>query len=166
MQINPHIFRGADLRGVVGTDLTPQTVEAIGRAFGAYLVSRGTKQAVVGHDCRQSSPEFAKIIIKTLQESGVDVIDIGLTMVGIFYWSQYHLQSQGGVFVTASHNPAEYNGFKFANDFSVTLVGDGIEEVKKRVQTDDFSTLKSPTLTNNISKIIKHVFSPSVRSRF
>lgn len=165
MQINPHIFRGADLRGIVGTDLTPETVEVIGKAFGAYLTNRGIKTAIIGRDCRQSSLEFAQIMTKSLRWCGVDVIDIGLTMIGIFYWSQYHLKTKGGVFVTASHNPAEYNGFKFANDFSETLVGDGIEEVKQRVQNDNYSAGNAEGSYTQITDINERYFQ-EIQKRF
>ncbi|EKE25581.1 MAG: hypothetical protein ACD_5C00108G0001, partial [uncultured bacterium] len=63
--------------------------------------------------------------------------NIGMNLVGTFYWAQYHLNCKGGVFVTASHNPAQYNGFKFANDFSETLVSEGMQELRRMVQEDD-----------------------------
>ena len=69
---------------------------------------------------------------------GLDVIDIGMELIGTFYWSQYYLNCQGGAYVTGSHNPAEYNGFKLANDFSETLVTDGIQELRKRVEDEDY----------------------------
>ena len=138
MQINPHIFRGYDLRGIVNQDLTPHIVECIGKAFGTYLKKKGITKAVLGRDCRATSQEYGEALSRGLIWSGVDVIDIGLTMIGTFYWSQYYLQCQGGAFVTASHNPAEYNGFKFANDFSETLVSEGIQELRQMVEQDDW----------------------------
>lgn len=131
------MFRGYDLRGIVGTDLDPEIVEHIGKAFGTFLKRQGITEAVVGQDSRATSPEYAEAIIRGMNWAGVDTIDIGMTMVGTFYWSQYHLNRKGGVFITASHNPAEYNGMKFANDFSETLVSEGMNELRRMVQEDD-----------------------------
>ena len=132
------MFRGYDLRGRVGTDLTQEIVEAIGKAYGTFLKRRGIKKAVVSRDSRATSPVFSQAIIKGLSWAGLDVIDIGMNLIGTFYWSQYYLDCKGGVFVTASHNPAEYNGFKLANDFSETLVSEGMNELRQMVERDDY----------------------------
>jgi len=138
MQINPQIFRGYDLRGLVNQDLNPTIAEYISKAYGTYLKRRGILRAVVGHDCRATSQEYSDATIKGLTWAGINVVDIGLTMVGTFYWAQYYLNCPGGIFVTASHNPAEYNGFKFANGFSETLVSDGMQELRKMIENDDY----------------------------
>jgi phosphomannomutase / phosphoglucomutase len=138
MQINPYMFRGYDLRGIVGKDLNPDIVEAIGKAFGTYLKRKGISEAVIGFDCRKTSPEYSEALIKGISWSGVSAVNIGMNLVGTFYWSQYLLKKQGGVFVTASHNPAEFNGFKFANNYSETLVSDGMDELKRMVMEDDY----------------------------
>lgn len=139
MQINPSIFRGYDIRGLVGTDLTPEIYEHIGRAHGTYLKNRGITEAVIGFDCRATSKEYSDAFARGLAWTGIDVINIGLTMVGTFYWSQYYLNRKGGAFITASHNPAEYNGLKLAANFSDTLVSDGIEEIKNLVINENYS---------------------------
>lgn len=144
MKINPHIFRGYDLRGIVGEDLNPEIVEHLGRAHGTYMKRRGVTKAVVGRDCRATSEEYGEAIIKGLVWAGIDVIDIGMNLVGTFYWSQYYLDVKGGVFVTASHNPPEYNGFKFAIDFSETLVSDGMQELRRIVEQDDYDKGEIP----------------------
>ncbi len=138
MNINPQIFRGYDLRGLVDKDLTPLIVEHIGKAYGTYLKRQGLFKAVVSYDCRATSPAYSEAIIKGMTWAGINVVDIGLNMVGTFYWAQYYLDCQGGVFVTASHNPAEYNGFKFANGFSETLVSEGMQELRKMIENDDY----------------------------
>ena len=138
MNINPQIFRGYDLRGLVDKDLNPVIVEHIGKAYGTYLKRKGLLKAVVGYDCRFTSQEYNEAIIKGMTWAGINVVDIGLTMVGTFYWAQYHLDCEGGVFTTASHNPSEYNGFKFANGFSETLVSEGMQELRKMVENDDY----------------------------
>lgn len=131
------MFRGYDLRGIAGTDLNPEIVEHIGKAFGTFLKRQSICEAVVGRDSRATSPEYAEAIIRGMIWAGIDTVDIGMTMVGTLYWSQYHLNQKGGVFITASHNPAEYNGMKFANDFSETLVSEGMNELRRMVEEDD-----------------------------
>ncbi|MFC1622852.1 phosphomannomutase/phosphoglucomutase [Patescibacteria group bacterium] len=143
MKINPHMFRGYDLRGIAGEDLNYEIVETIGKAFGTYLKRSDIDKAIVGRDARATSPEYSEAISKGMSWAGVDVIDIGLNMVGTFYWAQYHLDAKGGAFVTASHNPAEYNGFKFANDFSETLVSEGMQELRRMVEEDDYEEAES-----------------------
>ncbi|OGI20011.1 MAG: hypothetical protein A3J06_03965 [Candidatus Moranbacteria bacterium RIFCSPLOWO2_02_FULL_48_19] len=144
MKVNPFMFRGYDLRGVVGTDLTPEIAEHIGKAYGTYLRRAGTTKAIIGQDCRATSEEYSTALIRGLSWAGIDTIDIGLNLVGTFYWAQYHLNCQGGVYVSASHNPPEYNGFKFANDFSETLVSESIQEVRRMVEEDDCEPGKVP----------------------
>lgn len=147
MKINPSMFRGYDLRGVVGADLNPEIVEHIGRAHGTYMKRRGISEAVVGYDCRETSPEYADALIRGFAFTGIDTVNIGLNLVGTFYWAQYYLKKKGGAFVTASHNPAEYNGFKFAIDYSETLVSDGMNELKRMVSEDDYDQAETPGKT-------------------
>ncbi|EKE19934.1 MAG: Phosphomannomutase [uncultured bacterium] len=138
MNINPSIFRGYDLRGIVDQDLNSEIVEHIGKAHGTYMKRLGITKAVVGYDCRATSEEYSNALISGYSWAGIDTINIGLNMVGTFYWSQYLLNVKGGAFVTASHNPPEYNGFKFAIDFSETLVSDGMQELRRMVQEEDY----------------------------
>jgi phosphomannomutase/phosphoglucomutase len=138
MKVNPAMFRGYDLRGVVDRDLNPEIVEHLGKAFGTYLKRKGISEIIVGRDCRESSPLYAEIITKGLTWAGIDVLDIGMMLVGTFYWSQYHLKRRGGVYVSASHNPPEFNGFKFAIDYSETMVADGIQELRRMVEEEDY----------------------------
>lgn len=138
MKVNSHIFRGYDIRGLVNKDLNPEIAENIGKAFGAYLRMRSVNKAVVGFDSRATSEEYSNAVIKGLNWSGVDVINIGLNLAGTFYWSQYYFNCRGGVYVTASHNPVEYNGFKLAVDFSETLVSEGIQELRQMIESEDY----------------------------
>lgn len=138
MIVNKNIFRGYDIRGLAGIDLNSDIYEHIGQAHGTYLQKRNINKAVVGHDCRSTSDEYSLAFIKGLTSVGVDVVDIGLTMIGTFYWSQYFLNIKGGAFITASHNPGEYNGLKLAADFSETLVSDGIAEILELVTTQNY----------------------------
>ncbi|MFH1232788.1 MAG: phosphomannomutase/phosphoglucomutase [Patescibacteria group bacterium] len=138
MKINPNIFRGYDLRGIVDKDLTLEIVEHLGKAYGTYLKNHNINKAILSRDCRFTSPEYSVAMIKGLNWVGIDTVDIGMNLVGTFYWAQYYLNIKGGVFVTASHNPAEYNGFKFAIDFSETLVAEGIQELRQIAEQENF----------------------------
>lgn len=144
MKINPLIFRGYDLRGVVDVDLNPEIVLHLGKAYGTFIKRRGIKEAVVGYDCRKTSPEYAEKLIDGMSWAGIDVINIGMNLVGTFYWSQYYLNRKGGVFVTASHNPAEYNGFKFASNFSETFVSEEVQQLREMVEKEDYEPGETP----------------------
>ncbi|MFH1423652.1 MAG: phosphomannomutase/phosphoglucomutase [Candidatus Nealsonbacteria bacterium] len=144
MKVNPYIFRGYDLRGEIDKDLNSEIVEHLGKAYGTFLVRKGIKKAVIGYDSRATSPQYSEAIIKGLSWTGINTINIGMDLVGTFYWSQYYLDCRGGVYVTASHNPKEYNGFKFANDFSETLVSEGIQELRRMVEKEDYEKGAKP----------------------
>lgn len=144
MKVNANIFRGYDLRGLVGEDLSTELAEHLGKAFGTYLKRKGITEAVVSRDCRESSPEYSEALIKGLSWAGTDVIDIGMNLVGTFYWAQHYLNRQGGIYVSASHNPPEYNGFKFASDLSETLVSDGMQEMLRLVTEEDYEQGEVP----------------------
>ncbi len=164
MQVNPYIFRGADVRGLVGKDLNPEILYHFGKAYGTYLHKRNISSAVIGHDCRATSQEYSDSYIRGLQDTGIDVVDIGLTMIGIFYWSQYFLNTQGGTFITASHNPPEYNGLKIAAGYSETLVQEGIEEIKSLVETEGY--FQSPSKGSLKSMDVLSEYSSAVLSKF
>lgn len=138
MQVNTQLFRGYDLRGLVGKDLSPELALHLGKAYGTYLARRDMHSAVVGRDCRETGPEYSRELIKGLRWAGVDVTEIGMQLVGTFYWSQYYLKIPAGVYVSASHNPPAFNGFKFANGYSETLVSDGMQELCRLVQEEDY----------------------------
>lgn len=148
MQVNSKIFRAYDLRGLVDTDLSPELAEHLGKAFGTMLKRNGITEAVVGRDSRETSPAYSKAIISGLCWAGIDVIDIGMHLVGTFYWAQYHFNRRGGVYVSASHNPPEFNGFKFANDFSETLVSEGMNELRRLVENEDYEQGEQPGTTH------------------
>jgi phosphomannomutase / phosphoglucomutase len=106
------IFRAYDIRGIVGRDFDADWVERLGRACGAYFLSNGHTRAVVGHDCRLTSPEFQDRLVRGLCATGVDVLFLNMVPTPVCYFAIRHLGYQAGVMITASHNPSEYNGFK------------------------------------------------------
>jgi phosphomannomutase/phosphoglucomutase len=138
MQVNTQLFRGYDLRGLVGKDLSPELALHLGKAYGTYLTRRDMHSAVVGRDCRETGPLYSQELIKGLRWAGIDVTEIGMQLVGTFYWSQYYLKIPAGVYVSASHNPPAFNGFKFANGYSETLVSEGMQELCRLVQEEDY----------------------------
>jgi phosphomannomutase / phosphoglucomutase len=163
MQVNPHMFRGYDLRGVAGKDLTPEIVEHLGKAHGTYLKRNGIVKALVSHDSRATSEEYSTSLIKGYNWAGIDTVDMDLNLVGTFYWAQYFLNIKGGAFVTASHNPAEYNGFKFAIDFSETMVSDGIQKLREMVEQEDYEP--GETLGKNETKDIRQDYFNDILKR-
>lgn len=164
MKINPHMFRGYDLRGIVGKDLNPEIVEHLGMAHGTYMKRRGVTKAVVSYDCRATSLEYSEALIRGFSRMGIDTINIGMELIGTFYWAQYYLKRQGGAFVSASHNPAEYNGFKFAIDFSETLVSEGIQELRRIVETEDYD--KGKTIGEINKQDIRKAYFDDLMKRF
>lgn len=137
MLLSPEIFREYDLRGIVDKDITPAGVEQLGMAFGTYLQDFGLTQCLVGWDSRASSPAYRDALTKGLVSTGIDVIDIGQVTTPIFYFARIHYNIEGGVMITASHNPAEYNGFKLARG-QATIYGDEIQKVRQMVEAGQF----------------------------
>src|SRR3990167_2966514 len=121
-----NIFRGYDIRGIYGEELNDEGAYVIGRADGRFLSQRRINEAVVTGDNRLSTDLVKKAVIEGLLDSGINVIDHGLGLVYFMYFSQYLNQSKGGVSVSASHNPKEYNGFKMAVGFSDTMITEEI----------------------------------------
>ena len=113
MTVSNAIFRQYDIRGIVGQDLTTEAAYAVGAAYATYVRRHGTNGAVaVGRDNRPSGKSLRDTLVRGLTEHGLPVIDIGVVPTPVMYWSLHHLQVIGGIQITGSHNPAEYNGFK------------------------------------------------------
>lgn len=110
--LQPGIFREYDIRGVAGTDMDENGVKDIGRGIGSFLKRRDSTRITVGRDCRLTSDSYAGMLIEGLMSTGCHVTDIGVCTTPISYFSIRHLNAEGSVMVTASHNPPEYNGFK------------------------------------------------------
>ena len=115
MAISSGIFRQYDIRGIVDKDLTTEAARAIGVAYAAYLDEHGMRGAIaVGRDNRPSGGMLRDALVDGLTTSGVDVIDIGIVPTPLNYWALHHLPVVGGIQITGSHNPPEYNGFKLS----------------------------------------------------
>jgi phosphomannomutase / phosphoglucomutase len=138
--LNTHIFREYDIRGIVAKDLGGDVPGLIGRAFGSVARDRMDDRPtiVVGHDNRPSSPVLARGVIDGLRATGVDVIDVGTVPTPVLYYAVSRLGADGGVQITGSHNPPEYNGFKLLFR-GHALYGDEIQALRRRIETADFA---------------------------
>lgn len=135
--VNSSVFREYDIRGLVDIDMTNEDVVRLGRAFGTYLAERKTGEALLGWDSRASSPQYRDAMAEGLMACGIHVIDIGQVTTPIFYFARVHYNQEAGVMITASHNPAEYNGFKLAHGRS-TIYGEEIQEIRRIMERGDF----------------------------
>lgn len=137
MQINPQIFREYDIRGIVGKDLTLEIVKILGKGFGTYIRQAGYKSLIVGRDGRISSESFKDSLIIGLTSTGCDVIDIGICPTPVYYFSIFHFDKDGGMMVTGSHNPPEFNGFKVSVGKS-TIFGQEIQNLRRLIEKGEF----------------------------
>lgn len=138
-------MRGYDFRGVTNKDLNAEIAEHFGKAYGTFCKKENeTNLVVVGYDSRLTSVEYKDALIKGLISTGVDVVDIGLTLSGTVYWAQYHFKTKGSVMVTASHNPKEFNGFKFSADFSESLIFEGLTHLIDLIEKEDYLIAEKP----------------------
>ncbi len=124
-------FKAYDVRGKVPSELNDELAYKIGRAYSKMI---GAKKIVIGYDVRKSSIEIAEALTRGLTDNGVDVINIGLCGTEMIYYSTPHFDTDGGIMITASHNPPEYNGMKFVKRGSVPVGYDsGLSEVEKMI---------------------------------
>ena len=128
--LNENIFREYDIRGIVGEDLTEQTVSTISHAIAAYFVQNDAKEIIVGYDARESSPRFQEMIVSALKSAGCDVLDIGRVPTPVLYFELFTREVGGAVMITGSHNPSNHNGFKISLGKD-SLYGEQIQEIKK-----------------------------------
>ena len=141
IDVSPGIFRQYDIRGIFNKDLTTEIARAIGAAYGVYLLkeARGKMQDArrfkvsVGRDVRLSSVALSDALIKGILSTGIDVIDIGECPTPLQYFSMFHLNLDGGIMITGSHNPPEYNGFKISIGRD-TIYGESIQEIRRIIE--------------------------------
>ena len=135
--MNPLIFREYDIRGIVDKDLTDDIVEKIGLACGTYLRRKNKNKISVGGDCRISTERFRKALMKGLMRTGCNIINIGVCTTPVLYFSLFHLKADGGIMITGSHNPSNFNGFKVCVGTD-TLYGEEIQNLKKIINSSDY----------------------------
>jgi len=161
MKIPSQIFREYDIRGLVDTELTDDVVKGIGRAFGAVLRKEGKKKISVAYDLRPSSDRIFRFLVEALMQSGIDIINLRLVPTPVLYYSVLELGLDAGISVTASHNPSEYNGFKFhLKDRS--FFGREIQGLLERIRSKDFvegkGSLKKHEILDTYKKYIQGQF--------
>ncbi len=144
------IFRAYDIRGVVGEDLSPDILFVLGRAIGSEAYAQGDQSVIVARDKRESSAEYARALMEGIKSSGRDVIDLGPAPTSLVYFATQYLTSRSGVMVTASHNPAKYNGLKIVLG-GEPCHGEKLKQLKQRIDAGDFTSgmgaLESQDLT-------------------
>ena len=131
------IFREYDIRGIAEDELLDDGIADLGRAIGTYLIRHNGHHVNLGRDCRLSSPRLRNALIEGLKSTGCDVTDIGVVPTPLLYYSTVHLKAAGGVMITGSHNPAEYNGFKVVCGTG-TIHGEEIQTLRRMIERRDF----------------------------
>lgn len=143
MEIKRDAFKAYDIRGKVPEELNEEMAYRIGRAFVDIFKA---KKVVVGNDIRLSGPAFKSAVIKGLTEVGCDVVDIGMCGTEQIYFATAHLKLDGGIMITASHNPKDYNGMKLVRSESRPISSDsGLKEIEEQVVTGEFAPVKDIT---------------------
>lgn len=143
--LNPLIFRAYDIRGIAHVpqsdktpDLTPETMNLIGKASGTHFKRNFGTNLAVARDCRLSNPELSNAFIEGVLSTGCDVTEIGMVPTPMLYWAVCHNEFDGGAAITASHNPKEYNGVKLVGTNAHSICGDELQVVYQLAANEDF----------------------------
>jgi phosphomannomutase/phosphoglucomutase len=162
--MNPEVFREYDVRGVVDRDLNPAFVYLLGRAIGTYAARREVRSMTLGGDCRLSSTSYREAIGRGLVDSGIMVTDIGLCATPMLYFSIRHFRADGGVMVTGSHNPPNFNGFKICIGPD-TIYGEEIQALRRIIEAGDFVSGTGASVTKEIASEYERYLLENVRIR-
>jgi len=160
--MNPTIFREYDIRGVVDKDLTRETVRELARGAGSYFARHGIKRITVGRDCRPSSDPFFQALLEGLLGSGMEVIDVGVCPTPLLYFSIVQLAQEGGVMITGSHNPPEFNGFKVCVGKDA-IYGSEIQRVREIIEKRDYVQGKGTLTQHDIIQDYHHYLLSNIR---
>lgn len=144
-----NVFRAYDIRGIVDRDFDEAWVRELGKACGAYFAGLRIEDVVVGHDCRHSSPAYHEALTEGLLASGRNVLSIGEVPTPAFYYAVKTLGRRGGVMITASHNPADYNGFKIWAGES-TIHNEEIQKIRAIFEAGNFVSGRGVASRHNI----------------
>ena len=151
MQIKRNAFKAYDIRGKVPEEINEEMAYRIGRAF---VELSNAKKVAVGHDIRLSGPSLRHALVRGLTEAGCDVVDIGLCGTEQIYFATAHLKLDGGIMITASHNPQDYNGMKLVRSEARPISGDsGLKEIEEKVVTGDFSPVANAVQPGTVTYI-------------
>jgi len=147
--LKANIFREYDIRGVADVDLPSDGIQQLGRAIGTYLQRKAGKKINLGRDCRLSGGRLHDALLEGLLASGCEVTDVGVVPTPLLYFACMHLHADGGVQITGSHNPKDYNGFKVVCG-KTTIFGDEIQKIYQLIVNNDFASGKGSVKTHNI----------------
>jgi phosphomannomutase/phosphoglucomutase len=147
MKTNPLIFREYDIRGVVDRDFQKETVLALGRGIGTLMKRQGASKITLGRDGRLSSERIAQELAEGLASCGLEITDTGLCPTPVHYFSIVHLKKDGGVMITGSHNPPEFNGIKITMGRE-SIFGKDIQKIRKLIEDEDFEKSSSPAVSS------------------
>lgn len=139
MKFSSHIFRQYDIRGIAGDDLTQDLAYHLGRAVGSCVSRGGGTKVVVGRDCRFSGVAYTACLARGLADSGIHAVDIGVVPTPVVYWANQHLEADGSVAITGSHNPSNYNGFKLTL-LGRSFYGEDIQELRACMEAEDYTS--------------------------
>ena len=137
MKINPNIFREYDIRGVVAQDLPSDVVVELGKGIGTFIRRKGHTKLTIGRDGRLSSERIASDLMEGLRSTGLALTDVGMCPTPVQYFSISHLQMDGGIMITGSHNPPEFNGIKMTLG-KTSIYGPMIQEIRGLIDAQDF----------------------------
>jgi phosphomannomutase/phosphoglucomutase len=135
--MNPAIFREYDIRGLAEKDFDKAFALLLGKVHGTMVAERSGTRVTVGRDCRATSDPYADAVIAGMASAGLHVYDIGICPTPLLYFSLFHLDVDGGIEITASHNPSEYNGFKICLGKD-TLFGQQIQDIRAKMERSEF----------------------------
>lgn len=147
--MNPAIFREYDIRGIVGQQLTNESVAAIASAVATFFARNGARRIAVGIDARESSPFFCDLLTAGLTAAGCDAVVIGMVPTPVLYYTAYTKEVDGGVMITGSHNPPDHNGFKICLGKS-TLFGSQIQEIRAIAEAGEFAQGEGEVFTMDV----------------
>lgn len=158
-----HVFRQNDIRGVVGQDLNDEFVRELGKGLASFYIKHQVDTISLGYDCRLSSQPFRDLLVQSLLESGINVYDLGMCPSPLVYFSLFHLNINGGVMITGSHNPPNENGFKICLN-KTTIHGEQIQEIKHIIAQKDYhqgtgKLINCPLIPEYISHV-KQIINP------
>lgn len=139
MHLDPSVLREYDIRGIIGETLTAEHYRAIGQAFGTGMIREGGRAVAVGYDGRLTSPELEEALVAGLASTGLVVHRIGLGPSPMLYFAVHHLGADGGMMITGSHNPPEYNGIKMSRR-GRPFFGDDIRSLGAAIAEADFAS--------------------------
>lgn len=150
MKVNKMMFREYDIRGIFEKDIDEETSYLIGRAFGSKLRKLGLSKTVLAYDNRLSSPIIKENVLKGLVNSGIVVYDLGLATTPMCYFASNFYEVNTSMMITASHNPKEYNGFKFSYNGIHNAFGDAVRELYDIIEKEDFVDGVGQVIPKNI----------------